>query len=65
MSRPRRPGTLVKLNLLVEQKSKRRAFALAVKTGLSVGRLFEKLLARENERVEQSNGAERKELANV
>lgn len=40
--------TPVKLNLLLEQKTKRRAFKLACDRKVSVGRLFEMLLDAEN-----------------
>lgn len=44
MSRPKRIKQPVKLNLLIEQKTKRRAFKIACDRKISVGRLFEILL---------------------
>lgn len=48
MARPKRLKTPVKLNLLIEQKTKRRAFKMACEKKVSVGRLFEMLLDAES-----------------
>ena len=53
MARPKRMKSPARLELLMERARKREAFALAVKYGISVGRLFEKLVEDEKLRTEQ------------
>lgn len=47
MGRPRRIPQPVKLNLLIDRESKMGAISLAAKRKMSVGRLFEALLSKE------------------
>jgi hypothetical protein len=50
MSRPKRFKSPARLDVVMERKSKRTLFALAVKRDLSVGRLIERLAAEEKQR---------------
>jgi hypothetical protein len=50
LGRPKRKDKTDKLNLLVATATKRRAFALASARDISVGRLFENLVAAEDAR---------------
>jgi hypothetical protein len=50
MARPKRLKSPVRLDLLIENKSKRDAFVMATKRAMSVSRLFEHLIAAEKKR---------------
>ena len=54
MSRPKRFKSPARLDVIIERKSKRDAFALAMKHDVSVGRLFERLVQREMKRLEKA-----------
>jgi predicted HicB family RNase H-like nuclease len=51
LGRPPRKEKMNKLNLLVATSAKRRAFALASRRDISVGRLFENLVIAEEARM--------------
>jgi hypothetical protein len=51
MGRPKRISEPVKLNLLIDRESKMSAIALATKRKMSVGRLFEALLFKEQSEI--------------
>jgi hypothetical protein len=50
MPRPKRLKDPKTLNLLISNRAKRKAFAMAVVRDLSVSRLFERLIEAEDER---------------
>lgn len=50
MARPKRLKSPTRLNLLVDRGSKKDAFALATERKVSIGRLFELLVAAEKKR---------------
>ena len=50
MARPKRMKSPARLDVVIERKSKRDAFALAMKREVSVGRLFEQLIEAEKQR---------------
>jgi hypothetical protein len=54
MARPKRFKSPARLDVIIERKTKRDAFALAVKHDVSVGRLFEQLVQREMKRLEKA-----------
>jgi hypothetical protein len=54
MPRPKRFKSPARLDVVIERKSKRDAFALAMKRDCSVGRLFEQLVQREMKRIEKA-----------
>jgi hypothetical protein len=58
MARPKRMKSPARLDVVIERKSKRDAFALAMKREVSVGRLFEQLVEAEKQR-----GLDGKEVA--
>jgi hypothetical protein len=53
MGRPKTRKAPARLDLIIERKTKRDSFALAMKRGVSVGKLFELLVAAEKERIGQ------------
>lgn len=57
MARPRKLQCPVKLNLLVDERSKKRAKELATAMGLSVGRMFEELIRKECVRAHKEVGS--------
>jgi hypothetical protein len=50
MGRPKTRSAPARLDLIIERKTKRDAFALAMKHQVSVGKLFELLVAAEKQR---------------
>lgn len=53
MARPKLLKEPARLEVLVELTSKRRAFRMATKQRISIGRLFENLLAAEETRIKE------------